>query len=348
MLGLPGNMKLRNGPIRPFFKFLLNNVGDPSENSNYRLHSKWFEKRILNFFASLYGLRKDEAWGYVTTGGTEGNMHGLLAGREKYPEGILYFSKDAHYSIVKIAKILRMKYCLVASSENGEMDYLDLEKKIRENISSPVIINANIGTTFKGAIDSIEKILSVLKKLKVKKTYLHCDAALFGGFIPYVIPKTSCQRVNFTLPINSISISGHKFIGCPMPCGIFLMRKSSDPVLNSKIKYIATSDTTISGSRNGHTALMLWFDIAVLGRTGFKKLAVQCLENAIYLKNQLETMGKDTLLNPFSNIVVFDKPEKRICEKWQLSVVDNKAHIVVMPHVSKSKINQFLSDLRDS
>lgn len=42
-------------------------------------------------------------WGYTTTCGTEGNQLGILYGREKLPEGILYCSKDTHYSVPKAA-----------------------------------------------------------------------------------------------------------------------------------------------------------------------------------------------------------------------------------------------------
>jgi len=39
-----------------------------------------FEVSVLDWFAKLWEIEKDEYWGYVTTGGTEGNLHGILAG----------------------------------------------------------------------------------------------------------------------------------------------------------------------------------------------------------------------------------------------------------------------------
>jgi histidine decarboxylase len=346
VLGLPGNMIFDSRLILPFFDFLLNNVGDPFEDSNYKLHSKKFEKEVLKFFAQLYGLKTTkEYWGYITTGGTEGNMHGLLNGRENYPNGILYFSEDTHYSIEKLAKILRMDYKIVKSQKNGEVDYNKLSEEIKKNIQRPVILNLNIGTTFKGAIDSVEKVLSLLKKLKVKEFYIHCDAALFGGFLPYVVPKSSEYNVDFSLPINSISISGHKFIGSPMPCGIFLTRNIQGKTINKKIKYIDASDTTISGSRNGHTTLFLWYAIKTKGYKGFKNDALQGLENAQYLKDKLNDLRIRSLLNLYSNILVFDKPSKKTCNKWQLSVVGKKTHAVIMPHVTKKTIDKFIKDI---
>jgi len=37
-----------------------------------------FEVSVLDWFAKLWQIEKDQYWGYVTTGGTEGNLHGIL------------------------------------------------------------------------------------------------------------------------------------------------------------------------------------------------------------------------------------------------------------------------------
>ena len=38
----------------------------------------------------------------------EGNLHGILVGRENLPDGILYASKETHYSVFKAARMYRM------------------------------------------------------------------------------------------------------------------------------------------------------------------------------------------------------------------------------------------------
>jgi histidine decarboxylase len=35
---------------------------------------------VLDWFARLWELEKDEYWGYITNCGTEGNLHGILVG----------------------------------------------------------------------------------------------------------------------------------------------------------------------------------------------------------------------------------------------------------------------------
>src|SRR5438045_2513352 len=57
---------------------LLNNVGDPFKDSETSLlEVKKHERAIIMILEKFYGLKPDEARGYVTTGGTEGNFAGL-------------------------------------------------------------------------------------------------------------------------------------------------------------------------------------------------------------------------------------------------------------------------------
>jgi len=58
----------------------LNNAGDPFLGSSFSLNSTSFELCLLDWFANLWEIEKNKYWGYVTTGGTEGNLHGILVG----------------------------------------------------------------------------------------------------------------------------------------------------------------------------------------------------------------------------------------------------------------------------
>jgi hypothetical protein len=75
----------------------INNLGDPFVPSNYGVHSRQFEVAVIDFFANLWKIDKSDYWGYVTTCGTEGNLHGILLARECHPDGILYSSRETHY-----------------------------------------------------------------------------------------------------------------------------------------------------------------------------------------------------------------------------------------------------------
>ena len=86
-VGYPYNLRYDYSELAPFFRYSINNLGDPYVESNYLLHSRAYEKDTVAFFAELYGA--GDYWGYVTTSGTEGNLYGVLLGREQYPEGVL-------------------------------------------------------------------------------------------------------------------------------------------------------------------------------------------------------------------------------------------------------------------
>lgn len=78
--GHPLSQKLDVGPLAQFQHFHINNIGDPFVESNYGIHSRQFEYAVLDWFAHLWEIPKDQYWGYVTNGGSEGNYDGLLVG----------------------------------------------------------------------------------------------------------------------------------------------------------------------------------------------------------------------------------------------------------------------------
>lgn len=42
---------------------------------------------VLQWFAKLWEIDTEDYWGYITNCGTEGNLHGILVGRENHPDG---------------------------------------------------------------------------------------------------------------------------------------------------------------------------------------------------------------------------------------------------------------------
>jgi len=78
--GYPYNLDFDYGALAQLQHFSINNLGDPFIESNYGVHSRQFEVGVLDWFARLWELEKDEYWGYITNCGTEGNLHGILVG----------------------------------------------------------------------------------------------------------------------------------------------------------------------------------------------------------------------------------------------------------------------------
>lgn len=80
LAGYPYNLDFDYGALSQLQHFSINNLGDPFIESNYGVHSRQFEVGVLDWFARLWELEKEEYWGYITNCGTEGNLHGILVG----------------------------------------------------------------------------------------------------------------------------------------------------------------------------------------------------------------------------------------------------------------------------
>lgn len=340
-LGYPYNLDHDYTPLLQFLRFTLINLGDPFTDSNCKIDTRQFEQEVLAFFAELFRLPPDDCVGYVTAGGTEGNIYGLYVAAQSYPEAVLYASRDAHYSVFKACRMLRQPFKVVESSPAGEMDYGSLEREL--DPSRPAIVNVSVGTTVKGAIDDPSRVLESLQARGIEDFYLHCDGALTGLMLPFI---PGAPRVDFEMPVDSLAISGHKFLGTPVPCGIVLLRRHRQKTIENDIEYIGSKDTTILGARCGLAPLLMWYALRRKGREGLRQDVDDCLRNARYLHRRLHSLGHPSLLNPWSNIVWLRRPAAPVVEKWQLAVEGDGAHVVVMQNVDRAKIDEFLSDLR--
>ena len=341
-VGYPSNGAFDYSDLYRFLRFPLNNVGDPFVESTYRVHSRSFEQDVLRFFAKMYRAPEDNYWGYVTSGGTEGNMYGLYLARELLPEGIVYYSEETHYSVSKVLRVLGLRNIMIKTLANGEIDYEDLRETLRIHRDVPPIMLANIGTTMKGAVDDVDAIREILHDFATPSFYIHCDAALSGMILPFVKDP---EPYDFASGIDSISVSGHKMVGSPMPCGVVLAKKNNVDRIARSVEYVGTLDTTISGSRDGLSPLFLWSAIRKLGRSGFREMVVRCLEMADYAIERLREEGIDAWRNNNSVTVVFPRPAPAVLKRWQIAASQDIGHMITMPHVTRELVDELVTDI---
>lgn len=341
-LGYPLSKDLDYTALAPFLNYQINNVGDPFAPSTLAIDTKEQEREVIKFFAQLFETNVQETWGYVTNGGSEGNLYALFLARELYPNGMVYYSESTHYSVQKNLQLLGMKSILIRSDKRGEMDYQDLERTIALNRDKPVIILANYGTTMTEAKDNVPKIRGILKENAIRDCYIHCDAALAGPISPFIQTGNS---LDFISSIDSISISGHKFIGAPIPCGVVLTKNKHKDRVARSISYVGTMDTTITGSRNGLSVLMLWYAINKMGLSGLQKRVETSLKMARYTEKALNANGVKAWRNPSAITVVFPKPSDEICHKYQLASEGDIAHIICVPGVQQEVLDACIKEL---
>lgn len=341
-LGYPVSKDFDYSELLPFLQYPLNNLGDPFVDSTYAVGSREIEKEVVQFFAELFRAPADNWWGYVTNGGSEGNLYGLYLARELYPQAMVYYSEATHYSVQKNLHLLNMPSIVIRAQENGEIDYEDLHHTIRMNRHKPVIILANIGTTMTEARDDVRQVKQILKDLAIKNYYIHADAALSGSYSAFIDPRPA---FDFADGVDSIAVSGHKFIGSPIPCGVVVAKKSNRDRIARSVAYIGSVDTTITGSRNGHSPLFLWYAIKKAGLAGFRARAEHSLEVAAYTEQQLKELGIEAWRNPDTITVVFPEPAEAIRQKWQLASEQGFSHIICMPNVSKAQIDEVVAEI---
>ena len=51
----------------------------------------------------------------------------------------------------------------VGTLASGEIDYEELRARLAANVARPAIINVNIGTTVRGAVDDLDRVLAILQ-----------------------------------------------------------------------------------------------------------------------------------------------------------------------------------------
>lgn len=341
MIGYPSTQIVDFSPLYPFMDFFINNIGDPCVANTFRINTHEIEREVIAWFRKILNAGGQDVWGYVTGGGTEGNMYGVYLAREMLPGGIVYYSEDTHYSVAKILRMVNARSIMIRSRPDGEIDYDDLDETLAIHRDVPPIVFANIGTTMRGAVDNLDRIKAILKKRAIKRYYIHADAALSGMVLPFVDKP---QPFDFAAGIDSISISGHKMPGVPQPCGVVLARQEHVNRVGRAVEYVGTNDTTVAGSRSGVTPLFLWYLIENVGEQGFRKIVKNCLDTADYAIARFAAQNIAAWRHRNSLTVVFPRQAESALKKWQIATQGEEAHLIAMPHVTKSHIDEFISD----
>jgi histidine decarboxylase len=249
----------------------------------------------------------------------------------------------------------------------------------------PILVFFNYGTTFKGAYDDVEaagrRLIPILKRHGLYERevqtphpsvrngfWFHVDGALGAAYMPFVEMAHNAGRLpgqgpkfDFRLPfVHSIAMSGHKWIGAPWPCGIYMTKTKLQLKPPSRPEYVGAPDTTFAGSRNGFSALLLWSFIAQNSYDRQIDQIVQAEELAAYVYQQLRELQR-TIKQPLwvertwpcTLTIRFKAPSKEIQAKYSLSgdtlyVNGHKrdyCHLFLMPHVTRRHLDALIHDL---
>lgn len=254
----------------------------------------------------------------------------------------------------------------------------------------PILVIMNYGTTFKGAYDDVKAVGAALEpilrrhglyeravefepgKCDTRSGYwMHVDAALGGAYMPFLrmakdagLVQEAGPEFDFSLPhVHSMAMSGHKWMGAPVPCGVFMTRRKYQLAPPDDPEYLGAQDTTFAGSRSALAAAILWCYFA---RTSYEdqiRKAIRTEDLAAYAFAKLSALDKLKRgelwveRTPLSLAVRFRAPSEANILRYSLASVTllvggekrNYAHVYIMEHVTEELIDRLVTDLsRDS
>ena len=340
-----------------------NNVGDPYHGRNPGVRGHYLECDIIDRFGARFGFDLNDIWGFISNSGTDSNLHGAYMGRTllKQKTGVnprIYYTKETHYSVQIIRDLLCLEEVLVSTDSQGAMDSDDLREKLRANNDAPALVVATIGTTFIGAVDNLDEIREALTGYE---SYVHLDAALFGGYLHATKFRDDLFHTGaHGRRYDSIAVSCHKFFGFPIVAGMFITSNTTFREYRDHFsqvhdpEYISHVPGTITTSRDSMGPVLFHYFCTDEAFALQEADARACLSNADYLHREMLTHFADLQPrreNDRSIIVHFKRVDDRIREKWTLATIGPEGaensfnHAIIMPHVTRPYLDEFLSDL---
>ncbi len=334
-----------------YSRFLDINIGDPGLFPAV----VELEKETIQMLGTL--LSNPEASGHIVTGGTEANTLALWAAEKlankKHCEVVVPVS--AHCSFDKAADLLGLKIVKVRLDRKFQIDVEAVRKTINSNTIAIVGI---AGTTGLGAVDPITELSEIAMK---KDLYLHIDAA-FGGFVLPFLKELGFNVPDFDfrlLGVSSITIDPHKMGLAPIPAGGILFRSGNiKKSITWNVSYLAggaAEQATFVGTRSGASVIAVWVLLKHLGKEGYEKVVRHCMHLTRKIAEEIPKIkGLDIMIEPVINVVGLKSDRFDIrqivrelrLKGWAVSLFPNHIRIVVMPHVQKQQIEEFLEDLR--
>ncbi|BEL03051.1 histidine decarboxylase [Actinoplanes sichuanensis] len=320
---------------------LLNNVGDPFQPGHGRSHTKDAEVQVVRWLGALFGAG-DDVWGYVAGGATEGTLHAVDEAVTAHPDVMVYASAAAHYSIAKAAHLVRAPLVRVATDDDDRMSLDDLRARLRAGSGRAAMIVATVGTTEREAVDDVAGIAGLCDDLGITRRRIHVDAALAG--VPRALLPDGTPGFGFRAGATSLVVSGHKFLSTLTPCAVILYPRRPAAQSREQISYIGTADTTISGSRSGHTPLLLAASLLGQGRGGHRRRAQRSRDLAAYTYDALCRIGWPAQRLPDAFTITLAQPD-RLPRPWMLGGDERTGRIICMPGVDQAWVAELVSDL---
>lgn len=267
------------------------------------------ELEVINWFKDLMGFSLNESGGFLTTGTSLATLSAIAMARNRllknqydYSLVSAYTSKDAHHSIAKAWVMLGFKKENLRAIDliDHKMSVDHLKKTIEEDIKKgmkPLLIVPTLGSTKTGAVDDLEKILSMNQKFKL---WIHADGA-YGA--PFMLTNKGKEILKGIEAVDSLALDPHKAMSLPYGTGILLVKNKNEMIFD----YLADNTYMPPAPQNNHEVdfadispelsrdfrgLRVWLPIKTLGIAPFRLNLEEKLELKNWFKNELAQIKK--------------------------------------------------------
>jgi len=228
------------------------------------------EHVIIEWLGGVLGMNKN-CGGILTSGGSGGNLTGLLAARqhktdydiwekgscsetshETKPLAVMV-SADSHYSIARAVKIMgwgKQGIVKIPVNDRREIDADKLEETYRRAVNEGkhvIAVAANACSTSTGSYDPLEAIAEFCRSHGL---WLHVDAAHGGGA---ALTSKYKHRLKGIQHADSVVVDFHKMMLCPS-LTTAVMFKNGDFAYET---FSQKADYLLSRDQRGE-----WYDIA--------------------------------------------------------------------------------------
>lgn len=344
-----GSMCTQPHPItkKAYIDFLESNLGDPELFPG----TKKIESKLINFVSNLLNAPK-KASGLITSGGTESNITAIWIAKNLSKKKEILIPDNAHFSFEKINSLMDIKLNFITLNKNFVMNISNIRKKINNNTAA---IIGMAGSTELGTIDPIPELSEICKDENI---FLHVDAA-FGGFVIPFLKELGYNLTDFDFNlegVSSISIDYHKMGYSAIPLGSLIIRnKEWLDKISINTPYISSKKQSgLLSTRSGGPVAAAYAVSKYLGKKGYKDLIKNCMNNTEYIITKINELGLNLVTKPILNVLgVKLKNPAKVVKKltdygWKVNKMERLSaiRIVVMPHVTKDVIDEFIPILK--
>jgi glutamate/tyrosine decarboxylase-like PLP-dependent enzyme len=189
--------------------------------------STYAENQALAWLIELAGMPPG-AGGVFVSGGTAGNLSGLVAARHAITERrggrparwSVLLSAEAHSSVATAAKVMDADVLTVPTDERGRMTGASLRATLEalpEDVRGSVFaVVANAGATNSGAVDELDAVAHIAAD---NDLWLHVDAAYGGAAMAAPSARAQFKGIERA---DSMVIDPHKWLFAPYDCAALL------------------------------------------------------------------------------------------------------------------------------